>query len=185
MHDRTLAAIKWILDEIDKVFPRSPLDSRHAIMTTDTGRIELVIWFEGERFHSLIGDEVQSHEIPELLEHIKVDYIEQIRQRLAPKQFKIVSVSQNANDFGLHGHILLARDGECWEVARNRTGPHEGEWNKGEMVTIHKRSKEQDDYRWAEAGCEIPTRRRNAPPAVVAEAFPPTPTTKTSTDKLT
>jgi glycine cleavage system H lipoate-binding protein len=32
------------------------------------------------------------------------------------KPFKVASVSSNANSFGLHGHVLVAKDGTAFEV---------------------------------------------------------------------
>jgi hypothetical protein len=32
-------------------------------------------------------------------------------------EFKVMAVSSNANAFGLHGVVLIAVDGEAWEVA--------------------------------------------------------------------
>ena len=38
------------------------------------------------------------------------------------KQFKVASISSNANSFGLYGHVLMAEDGESWQVGRSRSG---------------------------------------------------------------
>lgn len=35
------------------------------------------------------------------------------------KQFKVAAVSRNANAFGLRGMVLMARDGESWQVGAN------------------------------------------------------------------
>lgn len=32
------------------------------------------------------------------------------------KQFKVASISSNPNSFGLFGHIMVAEDGEAWQV---------------------------------------------------------------------
>jgi hypothetical protein len=187
--DKSFISIRWILDQIASVFPTAPRDlsKRHAITLNPTGNIELLIWFENEFWPVMLGPDVGVPEIPELLEHIKVGFIDEIQQRLASKQFMVFRVSSNANSFGLHGHWLMSRDGECWEVARNRTGPHAGEWNKGDIVTIHKLSKAIDDYDWAGADCEIPERKPKAPPHVVAEVFAsfPSKSSKPSTKTLT
>lgn len=35
------------------------------------------------------------------------------------KAFVVAIVSSNPNSFGLHGFVLIAKDGEAWEVAGN------------------------------------------------------------------
>jgi hypothetical protein len=174
--DKYLLNIKWILNMIQVVFPNRATipEQRHSITVAPNIQVELLIWFEGERWSMPLSDDMRMDDLPELLDHFKVDCIEQLAQRRGSKQFKIVSVSKNANSFGLHGHVLLAHDGEGWEVGRHRTGPHEGEWNKGDLITIAKRSAAPDDYAWAENSCEIPRRLPPAPLQFIEEIFPKT-----------
>ena len=40
-------------------------------------------------------------------------------KKIPTKSFKVVSVASNQNSFGLTGMILLAADGEAFEVAAN------------------------------------------------------------------
>lgn len=35
------------------------------------------------------------------------------------KEFKVVTVSKNTNSFGLYGVIVMARDGEAWELGKS------------------------------------------------------------------
>jgi hypothetical protein len=48
------------------------------------------------------------------------------------KVFKIASVSANRNSFGLHGIILISRDGEGWQVGSQRTTI----FKKGDVVNV-------------------------------------------------
>ncbi len=84
------------------------------------------------------------------------------------KEFKVVSRSHNANGFGLHGHILLARDGEAWEVARS-VGSWNEDWDKGKVVNVILDNCNVPT--WAFMNCEIPRRLPNAPQGVVDEVF--------------
>lgn len=87
----------------------------------------------------------------------------------AVKTFRVAAVSSNSNSFGLHGHILIAEDGEAWEVARSR-GPGNlpcWPWEKGDDVIVHMKPAPH----WAGLGCEIPRRLPDAPTKVVAELF--------------
>lgn len=79
------------------------------------------------------------------------------------KLFKIAAISSNANSFCLYGHILVALDGEAWEVARAK-----GDWlDKWQVGTII----ETSGKNWAALSCEIPHQRERAPQAVVAEVW--------------
>ena len=88
------------------------------------------------------------------------------------KSFKVASISSNPNSFGLHGHIMLAEDGESWQVGRSRSHPEP--WAKGEIVEVPLKD---DPIRhitcpaWEEVHCEIPDRLPDAPPNVVAEVW--------------
>lgn len=84
------------------------------------------------------------------------------------KVFKVASVSSNANSFGLTGHVLVAKDGDAWEVGRSR-GSWNDPWDRGTSVTV----KLDDNGRpqWAGMGVEIPKRLSPAPPEVVAEVW--------------
>lgn len=90
------------------------------------------------------------------------------------KSFKVASISSNANSFGLFGHIMVAEDGETWQVGRNRSGNYPPQWSKGEIVDVPLMS---DPVRkiprpaWEELNCEIPQRMPDAPAAVLAEVW--------------
>ena len=82
-------------------------------------------------------------------------------KRHGPKEYKVVTVSSNTNSFGLYGMILIARDGECWEVAANSINVKP----KGTVLTV------QGDH-WEAFGFEIPTRRTpNAPQDAIAQIW--------------
>lgn len=94
-----------------------------------------------------------------------------VRQRTTQpvKSFRVVSVSKNANSFGLHGHILMSRDGEAWQVGR-----HIGSWLEPWDTGTTLRIKVDDDGipLWALHSCEIPQRLPNAPSNVIREVWP-------------
>lgn len=81
------------------------------------------------------------------------------------KQFKVASVSENTNSFGLYGMILMALDGETWEVGVNYLNKK----TKGEMVFVPMGA--TGLLTFATLGFEIPHSLGKAPPNVVAEVF--------------
>ena len=89
------------------------------------------------------------------------------------KPFKVASVSSNPNSFGLHGHIMVAEDGESWEVGRSRA-EYPGPWERLQVVDVPLK---EDPVRhitvpaWEEVHCEIPRRLPDAPPNVMAEVW--------------
>ncbi len=92
--------------------------------------------------------------------------------RILPKQFKVVSFSDNPNSFGLHGHVLVARDGEAWEVARCRCSPPEDAWQMHQIITAQPDASSRGDWQWAALGCEIPNRLPKPPAPLLAEIWP-------------
>lgn len=89
------------------------------------------------------------------------------------KVFKVVSVSKNANGFGLYGHVLVARDGAVFEVGRI-IGPWLPEWKAGMEVSLVVDNNEKPT--WCDAhgcsiGVEIPRALSKCPAKVVKEIF--------------
>jgi len=80
------------------------------------------------------------------------------------KEFKVASVSENRNSFGLRGMILVARDGEAWQVAANNLN----EKKKGEILKVPSFGGKVD-FSYLEF--EIPERVVDAPPGVVEEVW--------------
>jgi hypothetical protein len=89
----------------------------------------------------------------------------QFGQAYSGKQtFRVLTVSRNTNAFGLSGHVLVARTGEAWEVARSR-GAHLTPWDEGTDVEVM-----LDGLlcpMWHGMGCEIPRQLPRAPIALV------------------
>ncbi len=75
-------------------------------------------------------------------------------------QFKVASVSSNANSFGLIGMILISRNGEAWEVAANSLNVKK----KGDIIELS-----ADNF--AAKGFEIPRELADAPEAVVKKVW--------------
>jgi len=73
------------------------------------------------------------------------------------KKFKVVTVSENTNSFGLYGMVLMAKDGEAWQVGANSINVKK----KGDVITL--------ENSWAEHGFEIPEKLDNAPESVIQE----------------
>ena len=84
------------------------------------------------------------------------------------ESFKVVSVSKNSNSFGLKGVILMARDGEAWEVGAS----HINIPVKGERIQV---ALDLDNPSisplFAEKGFEIPRRLPGPPEQVVREVW--------------
>ena len=66
-------------------------------------------------------------------------------------QFKVASVSTNANSFGLLGHILVAKNGTAFECGKTRQFAH----TKGDIVKVECHYP-GGFFNWAGAGFEIP-----------------------------
>lgn len=73
------------------------------------------------------------------------------------KTFKVVSVSKNTNSFGLTGMILMAIDGETWEVGASYLNIKK----KGDVVLTNRNFH----------GFEIPQQLPNAPLEVIEEVW--------------
>lgn len=85
-----------------------------------------------------------------------------------PTVFRVVSVSIKPNSFGLYGHVLVARDGTAYEVARS-IGPWNKPWTKGTDISVP--TDENGVPTWAIAGAEIPRKLDKPPVAVLCEIF--------------
>lgn len=81
------------------------------------------------------------------------------------KPFKVASISSNRNSFGLQGVILVAKDGEAFEVGASYLHAV----NKGDVVLVP--LIDEHDLNFAYLGFEIPTYLPQAPPDVVAEVW--------------
>ncbi len=87
----------------------------------------------------------------------------------ATKPFRVLSVSANPNSFGLHGHILIAQDGDAYEVGR-AIGAWLTPWPKGTDVKVP--IDPNGVLTWAGLGVEIPRQLPPAPAAVLSKVFP-------------
>jgi hypothetical protein len=84
---------------------------------------------------------------------------------MSTKSFKVASVSSNRNSFGLTGLILIARDGEAWEVGANYLNVKA----KGEVISVPIGGRHGRHFDCL--GFEIPTPLPHAPEGVVAEVW--------------
>lgn len=80
------------------------------------------------------------------------------------KKFIVASISSNRNSFGLVGMILIAADGEAWQVGANCLNRKA----KGTEITVPFHDKTPD---FSTLGFEIPERLPDAPPKVVNEVW--------------
>lgn len=83
------------------------------------------------------------------------------------KQFIVAAVSRNTNSFGLRGMILIAKDGEAWQVAANCLNIK----SEGEFVNTGNEQGRINGSQWATLGFEIPRRLPDAPLKVLKELF--------------
>ena len=80
------------------------------------------------------------------------------------KRFKVAAVSSNANSFGLKGVVVIAKNGEAFEVGANTLSmPKEGQV-LGVPV-------EGGSLNWARLGFEIPRELERAPRKVVKQVW--------------
>lgn len=88
------------------------------------------------------------------------------------KEFRCCSVSKNANSFGLTGHILVAQDGEAWQVGRSRGAWNDPQWDPGSPVIVtYQWTGSRMEPNFAGLSCEIPSKLKDCPPAIVAEIW--------------
>jgi hypothetical protein len=81
------------------------------------------------------------------------------------KHFMVVTVSKNMNSFGLKGMILMARDGETWQVGVN----HMRVKKPGDLLRVpYSRSSGPE---WFVLGYEIPEKLPKAPGRVASEVW--------------
>ena len=83
------------------------------------------------------------------------------------KHFIVVTVSKNTNSFGLRGMILMARDGEAWQVGAN----HLHVKKAGDLVRVPASAGPVREASWVALGYEIPHRLKRAPQHVAAEVW--------------
>lgn len=81
------------------------------------------------------------------------------------KAFKVASVSNDTNSFGLTGIILMAADGEAWEVGASYLHSQK----KGDVIHVSCTGKTGRNF--ASLGFEIPRRLPDAPPGVIEEVW--------------
>lgn len=81
------------------------------------------------------------------------------------KAFTVASVSENRNSFGLTGMILMARDGEAWEVGASSLYVKV----KGDIIHIPVVGRTGRNF--ASIGFEIPHKLPDAPAGVVEEVW--------------
>lgn len=85
------------------------------------------------------------------------------------RRFCVAAISIDTNSFGLAGHVLIANDGEAWEVGRHLCGTGREAWVQGSFVDLTC----DDEGRpfWHLHGVEIPRKLPNAPGPVVREVW--------------
>jgi hypothetical protein len=90
------------------------------------------------------------------------------------KKFRVAAISDKANSFGLTGHILVARDGQGFEVGRSRAGEYPEPWKVGQDITVPftQVGDEALEPAWGEICCEIPRSLPRCPPNVLASLYP-------------
>jgi hypothetical protein len=81
------------------------------------------------------------------------------------KAFNVASVSDNLNSFGLRGMILIAHDGEAWEVGASYLHVKK----KGDVVQVPVVGEAGRNF--ASLGFEIPRKLPDAPAGVVEEVW--------------
>jgi hypothetical protein len=85
------------------------------------------------------------------------------------KRFKVAARSANRNSFGLRGSLLIASDGEAWEVGfsyNNEPGV------LGDTIDVPVVDDgETTSVTWARVGGEIPRRLPPAPASVIRELW--------------
>lgn len=82
------------------------------------------------------------------------------------KPFKVVTVSSNTNSFGLRGMVLMAEDGEAWEVGVSNI------YEKSKNATIYLPVVDgKTEVPCGHFQCEIPRQLPKAPKNVIQEVW--------------
>ena len=79
-------------------------------------------------------------------------------------RFKVASVSENTNSFGLYGMILISDCGQAWQAGANSTNVKK----KGDVFRVRTIDGRPD---FARLGFEIPERLDDPPPEVMNEIW--------------
>lgn len=85
------------------------------------------------------------------------------------KEFCVAAISDNANSFGLRGHVLVARDGEAMQVGRSISSSA-GQLLVSDVVRLGRLNK-AGGYDIAGAGFELADTLKPCPAKVVAEIW--------------
>jgi hypothetical protein len=86
------------------------------------------------------------------------------------KAFKVVAVTTNTDADGLAGHVLVARDGQAFEVVQSRFNPVVAEMRRGEVVEVEMRG-DEPVFPYPQYGETTVSPILRAPPKVVEEAW--------------
>lgn len=97
--------------------------------------------------------------------------VEKPATKPATKTFVVAAISTKPNSFGLHGIVLVAKDGEAWEVGHCQSSPPESAWKKGQLLDFPLDYSSGGEPQFAGRGCEIPRRLIQCPANVVKVAF--------------
>ena len=89
------------------------------------------------------------------------------------KEVKVVSISSNTNSFGLFGVILMAKDGETYQVGASQINlPKKDEVLRN---NIHYNESTQErilkSLSWSWHGFEVPERLTDAPNEIITEVW--------------
>lgn len=84
------------------------------------------------------------------------------------KQFKVAAKSSNTGSFGHTGYVLVAQDGEAWEVGRI-DGGGKPVWEVGTVISV--RIGPGGNPTFVDHGCEIPKPLAHAPDNIVRQLW--------------
>ena len=85
------------------------------------------------------------------------------------KSFKVAAVSKNTNSFGLHGVLLVAEDGECWQIGMSYINIESA--NLKGHSTVEQITHENGEKHFVGISYEIPEQLPKAPRPVINELY--------------
>lgn len=99
-------------------------------------------------------------------EQVATDLPQAGSQKVGTKEYKVAAISDNTNSFGLHGFVVMAEDGEAYQLGGNYL--QKGRYPQGTIIVA---KTVNDQPNWSALGFEIPEELPKAPAKLAASLW--------------